>query len=642
MKNLDVQLAEFAQRAHEITKLGYWKLDLKTNDVIGSKEFCRIFDLNQNNFDFGSIAEILHPEDREFAVNAIQNAIANKEGYNIEYRLMYKNGEVIWIKSKGEPILDNEGNPESMVGTIQDSTEGRINEEKLRISEARYRSLVNSNVCIFFVTDPSGAFIEKQVSWEKFTGQSWDEHKGFGWLSMIHEEDRVKFRDLWSEAIENVSLCDMEGRVWCVEKNAFIYFFASVVPIINKDGSLREWVGSFNDISNQKKAEIKLKESEQRLNDILDYANAVISIKNVEGKYLFVNKPFTELFHVSKSDVIGMTDYDLFSKDIADRLVKNDHDVIAKNKTIHFEEILTKDEGIHAYITAKYPLYNMDETFYGVCGISIDITEDKKFELLKQSHMELEKFNLLLEEKVKQEVERNFEKDQLIFRQSRYAQMGELLSMIAHLWRQPLNAISTAAIELSISSRLGDCDPIKIDELTTFIGQRTQEMSQTISDFMDYFQPEHEKKAFWFRDVVKNILKMIEPQLKAKDVSVEIKYDKNLSFLGFEKELGNVIINLITNSKDAYIEHPAANNIININIEDFNDNIEINIKDQAGGIKPAIINRIFDPYFTTKKLGKGTGLGLYISKSIIEKCFNGSIEVRNVDKGAQFTITLPK
>ncbi|MDH3381926.1 MAG: HAMP domain-containing histidine kinase [Flavobacteriaceae bacterium] len=290
--------------------------------------------------------------------------------------------------------------------------------------------------------------------------------------------------------------------------------------------------------------------------------------------------------------------------------------------------------GVLLIITGIYLFRYINELII----LDLIVTKDE----LRKNKEELEKFNLELEDKIEQEVQRNLKKDQMMVQQSRYAQMGELVNMIAHQWRQPLNIVSTSMVDLSLCNEMGQANYTKINETTKFVELQTQKMSKIINDFMNFFKPEKEKENFMIKDVFKDILDLIGPQLKSRGVKVELDYDDKLSFLGYKKELEQIIINLIANSRDAYDGKPTENKFININIIDSTEEITFNLADQAGGIEVGIINRIFDPYFTSKEQGKGTGIGLYMTKNIIEKSFDGTIGVINVNKGVQFTISLPK
>jgi len=136
-------------------------------------------------------------------------------------------------------------------------------------------------------------------------------------------------------------------------------------------------------------------------------------------------------------------------------------------------------------------------------------------------------------------------------------------------------------------------------------------------------------------------MNLIKPQLDATGVNITLEFDSGLKYRGFQKEFEQVIINFIANSRDAYLEKKSIKKEIIIKIKDNSDDITMTIEDHAGGINKKIIDRIFDPYFTSKAPGKGTGIGLYMSKMIIEKKFGGEIQVKNKVYGTLFTITLP-
>ena len=233
-------------------------------------------------------------------------------------------------------------------------------------------------------------------------------------------------------------------------------------------------------------------------------------------------------------------------------------------------------------------------------------------------------------------------KDTLLMQQAKAAQMGEMINMIAHQWRQPLNAISSAGIKLSMQNEMDLLSKENISQTASFIEEMTQKMSQTINDFMDFTKPNNEKQLVNLEEILNNILKVIGPQLTNHNINIESNIEKDFHFYTYKKELEHILMNLISNARDALESLDDIEKKIQISIYSKHDFCVIRVEDNGGGIDDEFLDRVFDPYFTTKTTNKGTGLGLYMSKKILQEHMNGNIYVRNKNAGAEFTIILDK
>lgn len=234
------------------------------------------------------------------------------------------------------------------------------------------------------------------------------------------------------------------------------------------------------------------------------------------------------------------------------------------------------------------------------------------------------------------------EKESMLIEQSRLAAMGEMISVIAHQWRQPLNAIASITTRLKMKIKMNKLDIALVEEKTEEINNYLQYMSKTIDDFRNFFEPTKHKESITLNELIFDTMKILSKTFENNNIQVEIQ-SKELSNIYIHKnELLQVIINILNNSRDAFLENNNKNGIININFNEDKNSQSIIIKDNAGGIPEHIINKIFDPYFSTKDRKNGTGLGLYICKNIIEKHSGGELKVENIDNGACFTITLFK
>jgi len=263
-------------------------------------------------------------------------------------------------------------------------------------------------------------------------------------------------------------------------------------------------------------------------------------------------------------------------------------------------------------------------------------------ELYAQAQEELTQINASLEERICQAVDENRKKDKQMLEQSRLAQMGEMLSMIAHQWRQPLSAITASTGSMTLHMELEDkCDKEFIQENIDKVNNYTQYLSTTITDFRNFFKPDKEKTVTSLNEIVLGSLKIIGTSLQAQGIHIETFLESKEEFNSFPNELKQVVLNIFKNAQDAFIENGTKNPRILVKTISLDDFVELIISDNAGGISEDAKPYIFDPYFTTKEKRDGTGLGLYMSKMIVEDHCNGRVTVDNEEDGASFTLTLP-
>lgn len=252
---------------------------------------------------------------------------------------------------------------------------------------------------------------------------------------------------------------------------------------------------------------------------------------------------------------------------------------------------------------------------------------------------QLKSVNAVLEKRVENEIAKNKQKDEILSNQAKQAQMGEMISMIAHQWRQPLNAISAAAINLNLQNRMHITSEEFIQEKSQFIQKKTLEMSEVIDTFMEFVKPEQESKTFFPLKAIHKALSMIGSQLSNHDITIEVNHTKGFETYqlnGVINLLEQIILNLLTNSRDAFNDHPDREEK---KITLFGDeNGFIIFEDNAGGIPETIQDKVFNPYFTTKEQGKGTGLGLYLSRKIMRNHFSGELSYQSTESGSRFIL----
>ncbi len=246
------------------------------------------------------------------------------------------------------------------------------------------------------------------------------------------------------------------------------------------------------------------------------------------------------------------------------------------------------------------------------------------------------------------EIEKKYQ-EEILYQQSKLAAMGEMLGNIAHQWRQPLSIISTASTGIKLQKQMDTLTDENFNKTMDSINDSAQYLSQTIEDFKSFFSPKNKiSKEFVISNTITKALNLISSQFTSKEIEI-VQNIKDITINSYENELIQVLINLLNNSNDALLNLENGKKLIFIDTYINQEKLIIEVKDNARGIPVNILNRIFEPYFTTKHQSQGTGIGLYMSQDIIRKLLKGTIEVKNVTytydriryKGAKFVITIP-
>jgi signal transduction histidine kinase len=251
----------------------------------------------------------------------------------------------------------------------------------------------------------------------------------------------------------------------------------------------------------------------------------------------------------------------------------------------------------------------------------------------------LKEFNATLRTKIGRALEESKQKDMALMQQSRLAQMGEMLSLIAHQWRQPLSEVSGIFMELETAAKFGKADAALIQESAQEADKLLSYMSRTIDDFRHFFKPSKAKELFSVQKACEEAFSLAQAVLKNSHISLHVRIVTTPYIEGYPHEYAQVVLNVILNAKDALVERKIQEPHIWVNIaQNEEGRSRVCIEDNAGGIDEALLESVFEPYFSTKKSSQGSGLGLYMAKMIIENNMNGRIDVCNSVHGAQFCI----
>jgi len=353
------------------------------------------------------------------------------------------------------------------------------------------------------------------------------------------------------------------------------------------------------------------------IKSVTNSVSDVIYYKDSNFKYIGCNRNFELIVGELEQDIIGKDDYDLFDKEHADQFRQVDELILKSSKEQTNKEWVKFPNGEDAYfLTHKTPLFNITGNKVGVVGVSRNITNEYKLEQEVQS------------------------KQALLIQQSRLASMGDMIGNIAHQWRQPLNTLGLIIQKTGYYAKEDLLKEGDIDENVDKCMSIIYGMSETIDDFRDFFSPHKEKNNFLVKEAIDKAYHILEPNLQHLDIAYTSDIKEDYTVHSFSNEFSQVILNILTNAKDSLVSSKIENPSIFVSVVKEEKDLIISILDNGGGIPQEQIDKIYDPYFTTKEEGKGTGLGLYMSKMIIEDHMHGKLHAENTMYGARFTISL--
>ncbi len=384
----------------------------------------------------------------------------------------------------------------------------------------------------------------------------------------------------------------------------------------------------------------------------------IISKTDINGIITFVNDEFCTISGYSKDELIGKNHNIVKHPDVADEKFKLLWETIL-DKKIYKDTVknLAKDGSTFYVNSTIIPILDKNENIVEFVAIRYDVTKEVllREELLKkeieyeelnrnlekrvqEQTKELKELNQTLEARVRDEIRKNEEKQRVMFWQSRHASLGQMIANIAHQWRQPLTELSLAMFNIKKAVQND-----RVEDMSKFYDESKniiKNMSQTIDDFTNFFSPNKVLYYFNISDSIRESIGLLESVINDEMITIKTNFE-DIKVLGITNELTQVIINLINNSKDAFIHNSILLREINISTKKESGFAVIEVQDNAGGISKENIEKIFEPYFTTKHKSRGTGLGLFMSKMICEQGLHGTLDVKSKKKTTIFSIKIP-
>jgi two-component system, NtrC family, C4-dicarboxylate transport sensor histidine kinase DctB len=392
----------------------------------------------------------------------------------------------------------------------------------------------------------------------------------------------------------------------------------------------------------RRSAESQLRGSEERFRMLAENSLAGIYLIDQDGIVQYANRTLCAMFGFERDELNGKLGFRTFiHRDDVARVAEN------LSKRLSGQEVPSRYEvrGVHrngelidieiiGSLTSNAGK-NM------VVGTLLDISQRKRAErLMQEEQLQRKVLTRTLELRISEEVERSREKDRLMLQQSRFAAIGEMIGNIAHQWRQPLNMLGIVIQQMQMEQEKGLMTDRLMEERVGKGMDLLLNLSRTIDDFRSFFRPAMAPAPFKVAAAVAKTVRFFEASCSEHGIKVSVEGKSALVYIGHVNEFSQALLNILNNARDALLDTGAADPRIVVALRDDAQRSVVTVRDNAGGIDPDIIEKVFDPYFTTKEEGKGTGIGLYMAKTIIDRNMKGRISVRNLEDGAEFQIVI--
>jgi len=558
----------------------------------------------------------------------------------------HADGRMLYLLAQKSPLIDVAGNLIGLVGISRDLSEMHHLEEKLhKANEHLVMAQSIAKVGHWDLNVQSGALLWSNEIYNIFGYKAQEFAATYdAFLETIHPEDRQMVADATKNAIDNMTDYNIYHRIVLPDKTEKIVHEVGHATY-DSAGKPKQMIGTVQDVTQLKRIEQELSDQKEAFETIFEYASDGMALL-VDGQFVACNQAAVKIMQVSGKEEFLHTHPSQFSPEFQpdgqSSLQKSDEmiAICLQQGRNHFEWVHTRKNGEEFWADILLTRLSIKGKLI-IHGSFRDISERKALE------EKLESANVLYRKLVDELDSKVQEQSAQIIKQSRMAQMGELLSMIAHQWRQPLSSIAAIAstIKMKISLSQGDSSKNdnsqyltqKMDEIEDLL----QNLSGTIDDFRTLYKPDKITSHTSVQEPIERALKIMEMPFHQHSIEVRRSYEEETFAQIHSNEVMQVLLNLFKNAEDNFLERGATDPWIKISTTRIQDAVKIEVIDNGGGIQEDVMEQIFDPYFSTKQEKNGTGLGLYMCKTIIEQYHKGKLYARNVDDGAAFYIELP-
>lgn len=626
--------------AQEVGKIGSWRLDIRRNVLTWSDETYRIFGIPKGTpLSYETFLSTIHPDDRAYIQTSWQEAICGKP-YDIEHRIVV-DGRVKWVREKAYLEFDKDKKLTGGFGIAQDINERKLVEEALRRSEERHRVLAQTMLQGVIHYDADGRIIEMNQTAEHILGKNLKQFSNSRSVETEHptiRENGEPFPDpehpsmvalRTGQTVRNEIMGVFNPRL-----AAYRWISVDAVPVFSRGATLPSEVYSvFEDITERRQAETALRENQRTLRTLIDAASESILLLGVDGEILTANETAARRLGRTVESVVGKKWQSLVPIDLVVSRSERSKEILRTGQPICFEDYR---DGI-IFDHAAYPVRDENGVITAFALFSRDITARKSSEeALRASEEQLRILNSELEKRVEQRTHELLESQKQYLHAEKLSAIGKLSASIAHEFNNPLQGILTVLDGLKKRAILEEEDSELLDEAIEE-GDRIKDLILSLQEFN---RPTAGRKSLMdLHKALDSILLLCKSDFREKRITVMRDYAERLPQIhAVSDQIKQVVLNMLINAADACRQRGG---VIAISTRQEDENtVAVAIKDNGVGINPADMERIFQPFYTTKPEVKGTGLGLSVSYGIVQN-HQGEIRVEShPGEGSTFTVLL--
>ncbi|WP_262967160.1 PAS domain S-box protein [Methylobacter psychrophilus] len=632
--------------ALDAARLGIYDWDLTAKQVIWSRRHEELFGFRPGEFSgcYEDFASRVHREDLPVVEAELTRSSTERTPYACEFRVIWPDRSVHWIMGLGKFTYDATGRPVRMRGTVEDITNRKqmadaVREtEALRITSRYSRRLIEASLDPLIIIDPKGLISDVNAAMEAVTG--WPRETLIGTEFADYCTDPQHARAGYQQTFKNGLVRDYpleirhhNGHLTPVMLNAAVYQ--------DDTGNSAGVFAAARDITEQMQLEEALRQSESKFRTMAEALPQIIWVTRADGWYLYFNQQWVAYTGLTLAESYGQGWLVPFHPDDHKRAWDAWQLATQTDSTYSLECRLRRVDGIyHWWLIRGVSLHDNNgkvTNWFGTCTDIQDIKEAEAKRLIAEKA--LTALNETLAQRVQEETEKNRQQEHLLIQQSRMAAMGEMIGNIAHQWRQPLNALTLVLANIEDAAKYQELTPEYLEQQTRSGERLIQKMSTTIDDFRHFFRPQKQMEAFSVAAAIEEALSLASVSLCNNNIELCLDMGDDIRIVGFANEFSQVLLNLLVNAKEAILARHPQGGVVTLRLSHDATHATLVVTDNGGGIPAAAMAHIFEPYFSTKELG--TGIGLYMSKMIIETSMHGTIRVRNVDAGAEFSLSCP-
>jgi len=596
----------------------------------------------------------LHPEDADHVWDKINNALSNKGNYDLEYRIIKPDGSIAHLHAAAILLRDEDGNSEKFIGVSRDITDRKQSEEAVRISEEMFRTAFETSAAGMALHDLAGGYLKVNQRFCEILGYTEPEFLKMNWRDVTHPDDIAATEALDVETVSGVRDNFVTEKRYVHKDGHNVWALVYSAHPRDADGDPKYILGQINDISALKQTEKELQDNREIMAALADNLPEFITLKDMDGRFVFVNKRFEEWVDLDRENVIGKTVHDIYSKEQATEFSASDQKALAEQKIFSHEVDLSYPDGkTRTVISTRFPLVSVSGDPIGLGTVNVDISDHKLIEeALRES-----------EERLKAQVETLQEREELLKSQTiellhlaeeRSAARDQLqilndqkdifFSIIAHDLREPFNAL--LGFSSLLSNRQTSLGQREVMEYGAAVHTSAHQVHKLLENLLEWSllqmgRLEFEPGSIDLKDIIDTNLDLFRPVAGNKKIRLTSSRRQPLEAFADARMISTIVRNLVNNA----IKFTPGGGAVTIGARRKGKRAEVEVSDTGIGIAPDRLSKLFRLDEKSSAVGTGgetgTGLGLHLCKDLIDKN-GGQISIESIEgQGSTFRFTLP-